>query len=281
MHIVRYAPESVEELVHLLTEDAEHLRVLAGGTELAPKLRAEKTRPHGLIWLGSLEAARGIRVIDDGVEIGAMTTMTELAASDMLKGAFGALAQAAGSVGSEQIRGMATLGGSIVSASQKTDMLPPLLLLDAELQVAGSEGVDWRPAASVLPGGEKTLKRDEILISARLMRRTGEWRSVFCKLGSRQTMTFARLSLALGFRFKGETIKESRAFLGALGPVPIEVPDIRKTLNGRSTDEKAAQILAKAFERFIRANVPEGAERDYAAWAIKAVTADAMAKIEM
>ena len=281
MHIVRYAPETTEELVHLLTEEAEHLRILAGGTELTPKLRAEKTRPRGLVWLGSLEEARGIRVIEEGVEIGAMVTMTELAASDVIRGAFGALAQAAGTVGSEQIRGMATLGGSIVSASSKTDMLPPLLLLDAELQVAGPEGIDWRPVTSVLPGGEKMFKRGEVLISVRVVRRTGEWRSVFCKLGSRQTMTFARLSLALGFRFKGETIKESRAFLGALGSVPIEVPDVRKTLNGRSADEKAAQILAKALERFIRANVPEGDSRDYAAWAIRAVTADAMAKIEM
>ena len=279
MHTVRYAPDTMEALCDLLSDDPAHFRVMGGGTNLAISLRREKKRPRALIWLGDLEDARGIRVTEEGVEIGAMTTMAELSASAVLTGPFGALSQAARTVGSEQVRGMVTLGGNIAGAFYGADTIPPLLLLQAEVQAAGPAGLQWRPIQALLPGGESPLQPDEALVSVRIPRpASGEWKSVFYKLGRRQTATLALMSLAMSFRLKGETIKETRIYLGALGPVPLEVPEVKKTLNGRSPDEKAAQILSKTLERFIKTNITDS---DYHTWAIKAVVGEAMAKLEL
>ena len=281
MHTVRYAPDTIEALCYLLAEEGANLRILGGGTHLATQLRNEKKRPHGLIWLGDIEEARGIRIVtEDCVEIGATVTMAELSTAAALSGTFGALSQAARTVGSEQIRGMVTLGGNIAGAFYGADTLPPLFLFDAEVQVVGPGGIGWRPVDTILPGGQG-LTAQEALLSVRLLRRGGEWRSVFYKLGSRQTATMAQLSLAVAFRLKGETIKETRAFLGALGPQPLEVPDVKKALNGRSPDENAAQILGGVLERFIKNAAAESPACAYKAWAAKAVAVDAMAKIEM
>jgi len=228
--------------------------------------------------MGNLPEAQGIRMTDAGLEIGAMVTMAELGAAPALTGAYAALAHAARGVGSEQIRSTATLGGNIANAAPGADTLPALLLLDAEVQVAGADGIQWRKLASILPGGER-LQQNEVILSVRLPHQEHGWRSAFYKLGSRQMVTISRLSLALGLRLEDGIIQDARAFAGAVAMRPLEVLEAQTALKGQALDEKTALLFGEVLERFVRATIPDRSSMPYKAWAAKAVAADVMRMI--
>ncbi|MCL1992037.1 MAG: FAD binding domain-containing protein [Spirochaetes bacterium] len=276
MNVTRHAPETKDALLELLAGNTAGLYVLGGGTDIAIQIRAGEKRPQGLIWLGNLPEAKGIRETDAGLEIGAMTTMAELAAAPALAGA--ALSQAAGELGSVQIRNTATLGGNIANAAPAADTLPPLMLLNAEVQIASAEGIDWRPVESILPGGQ--LKPGEVILSVRFPRRNKDWHSAFCKLGSRRTVTISRLSLALGFRLEDGRIQEARAFAGAIALKPLELIEAGAELNGRQSDEEAGRLLGAALKRLVEKSIPDRQSMPYKAWAAPALGADIMEKIK-
>jgi len=280
MRVAHYVPDSLDALFDLLSGDTSGLYVLGGGTDLTIQIRSGEKRPRGLIWMGKLSDAHGIQMTDAGLEIGAMVTMAELSIAPELTGSYAALAHAAHGVGSEQIRSTATLGGNIANAAPGADTLPALLLLEAEVQIATPSGIEWRKLMSILPDGEG-LKSNELILSVRLPRRGQDWRSAFYKLGSRQTVTISRLSLALGLRLENDIIQDVRAFTGAVALRPLEVEETRTALTGRILDEKTGRILGEVLERFVRKTIPDRSSMPYKAWAAKAVAADTMAKIAL
>ena len=275
MPVERYAPRTISDLRELLK--GENIYVLGGGTDLSIQIRAGKKSPRGLICLGGLAEAQGIRRADSAIEIGASVTMSELALSAELSGAYAALSQAAAGVGSEQIRNAATIGGNIANAAPGADTLPALLLLDAEVQVAGPEGIEWRKLQSILPGAAR-LCSNEVLLSIRLPLRDNAWTSAFHKLGSRRTMTISKLSIALGLQLENGVIHNARAYAGAVGLCPLEVESVGALLKGRVIkDNDTARILGEALEAFVRRTIPNRPSCTYKAWAAKAVAADVMA----
>ena len=278
MRVTHHAPSSLAALLDLLSENPSDLSVLGGGTDLTIQLRSGEKQPKGLLWLGNLPETKGIRQTDTGLEIGSMTTMAELSTAKALNGAYTALSHAAGGVGSQQIRSTATLGGNVANAAPGADTLPPLLLLDAEVQIASPSGIQWQTLASILPGGDG-LQANEVILSIRLPKQAQNWRSAFHKLGSRQTVTISRLSLALGLHLEDNIIQEARAFAGAVALRPLEVEEVQTALKGQTLD-RASQILAQVLEDFVRKTIPDRPSMPYKAWTAKAVAEDVITRIQ-
>lgn len=108
-------PSSVTEAVALLSEPAVESLVVAGGTDLVPNMKHELFTPDRVVSLGGIPELVGIRREDDGtLAIGAMTTLAEVAASDVVRQHAPALGQAAGLVAGPQLRTMGTLGGNVL-----------------------------------------------------------------------------------------------------------------------------------------------------------------------
>jgi 4-hydroxybenzoyl-CoA reductase subunit beta len=107
-------PETLEEALALLAEHGERAMILAGGTDLLPNMKHRLFEPEVLVALGRVAGLRGIRERDGGLEIGAMTTLTEVAGSPLVRERAPALAQAAGLVSGPQLRNMGTLGGNVM-----------------------------------------------------------------------------------------------------------------------------------------------------------------------
>ncbi|MBU2193529.1 MAG: FAD binding domain-containing protein, partial [Alphaproteobacteria bacterium] len=128
----RYAkPTSLDEALTLLGDAS--WRMLAGGTDFYP---AQGTRPltENILDLNGLDALRGIADTASHVVIGARTTWSELLRHP-LPPAFDALKQAAREVGSVQIQNMASIAGNLCNASPAADGVPPLIVLDAEVEL--------------------------------------------------------------------------------------------------------------------------------------------------
>ena len=132
-------PTSVPEALSLLREDPR-LVPMAGCTDLMVADPLERVELPGVLDLTRLEELRGIRRVGRTLEIGAMTTFSEIGMSADVRELFPALAAAAEVIGGWQIQNRATLGGNIANASPAGDSLPVLLVLDATLVAVSVDG---------------------------------------------------------------------------------------------------------------------------------------------
>jgi carbon-monoxide dehydrogenase medium subunit len=148
---VEYArPTTVEEAVGLLAAN-DGARALAGGQTLVNVMKARAASPDVLVDLQDLNELRGVRDLGSGsVEIGAMTTYTQLM-SDDAAGARSIVGEVAAMIADVQVRNRGTIGGNVCS-NDPTNHLPPLLVaLDAMFTIVGS-------------GGERTVPADEFFL---------------------------------------------------------------------------------------------------------------------
>jgi aerobic carbon-monoxide dehydrogenase medium subunit len=149
---VGYArPESLSEAIRLLAED-DGARALAGGQTLVNVLKARAGSPDSLIDLALIEELRGIELGTDGtLEIGAMTTYSEIMESDEAR-ARPILGEVCAQIADVQVRNRGTIGGNICT-SDPTNHLPPLLAaLHAEMTIQGADGTRTVPAAEFFLG---------------------------------------------------------------------------------------------------------------------------------
>lgn len=105
-------PKTLEEALNLLSEDAQ-AEVYAGGTDLLWEIRAQAVTPDMLVDLKGLEELSYIHVEDDCIKIGAMTSLREIETAGVINEKAAAVAQAAGTVASQKLRNLATIGGNL------------------------------------------------------------------------------------------------------------------------------------------------------------------------
>jgi len=108
-----FQPSSVADAQQLLTQHGADAWVLAGGMDSFDWLKDRIKRPKAVVDLSGIEALKGVRATSDGIEIGAMTTLTDVVNNPIIKQKYSLLAQAAALVASPQIRNQGTIGGNV------------------------------------------------------------------------------------------------------------------------------------------------------------------------
>ncbi|MBW0005348.1 MAG: xanthine dehydrogenase family protein subunit M [Hyphomicrobiales bacterium] len=220
---------------------AHPLTVLAGGTDIYPT-RAGKQAwlesfPRDFLDITQIPQLRGIRRDGRAILIGAATTWTDIVAA-RLPPAFDALKQAALQIGGLQIQNRGTLGGNIVNASPAADGVPPLLALDAEVDIASVRGERSVPLASFIRGNRQTgLARDELVVAIRLPGHRASSRSLFLKLGARSHLVISIVSVAMLLDQGADgTIADIRITVGAASAVPTRLAALEAELRGERLD---------------------------------------------
>ena len=124
------SPKTVGEAISLLSKHGDKARVISGGTDLLVQMKRKEPLPDYLISLGGVRELNYITYDESkGLRVGALTPIGDIAASPVIRGRFGILAQAAGMLGTPAIRNQATLGGNLCNAAPSADTAPPLLVL--------------------------------------------------------------------------------------------------------------------------------------------------------
>jgi len=108
-----YQPTSVEAAMDLLDEHRKEAWVLAGGLDSFDWFKDRIKRPSAVIDLGGIPEMNGIREVDNGLEIGAMTSLTDIVRHERIRAEYGVLADAASQVATPQIRNQGTVGGNV------------------------------------------------------------------------------------------------------------------------------------------------------------------------
>jgi CO/xanthine dehydrogenase FAD-binding subunit len=192
---------------------------------------------------------------DDGdyVIIGATSTHMDVAENRMIREEAHFLSEAAGSVGSVQIRNSGTIGGNIANASPAADTLPPLIALDAKALIISHKGEHHVPLANIFSGPYRTiLSSHEFLAGVRFAKLPSGAGTCFLKLGRRRALSISRISIAVVLILgTGGQIQEARICPGAVMPIPVRIVPAEQVLIGHDPHpdlfKKAGEKVAEAI----------------------------------
>jgi CO/xanthine dehydrogenase FAD-binding subunit len=233
--LVEYlVPADVDAAVRMLGEER---LVLAGGTDLYPQHVGRPLAP--VIDIGGLSELRGIHETADAYRIGALTRWADIAGA-ALPSRFDGLRAAAIQVGSVQVQNAGTVGGNLCNASPAADGIPPLMSLDASVELTSIAGTRVLPLGAFLTGYRQTALQPGELLTAVLIPR-GEAdaaRSAFLKLGLRRYLVISVVMVAVVVTLdEGGRITEARVAVGACSPVAQRLRSLESRLVGRSPDD--------------------------------------------
>ncbi len=218
-------------------KDVPH-KIVAGGTDVYPAMKQGLT-PVAFLDVTRIKELSGISQTQHGIRIGATVTWSEIAHAD-LPSSFDALKHAAREVGSLQIQNAGTIAGNICNASPAADGVPPLLALDAQVELASAaRGVRTLPLSEFILGVRKTaLEPDELVTALHIPPQSDHTGSAFEKLGSRRylvisiTMTAANITLDNDGR-----ITDAKVAVGACSAVAQRLPALEADLRGKRVDD--------------------------------------------
>ncbi len=181
-------PNTLDEAVSLLVSTGG--RILAGGTDFYPAL-GERLPSGNVVDISALREIRGISREAGSIRIGGLTTWTEVIRAPLPR-CLDALKAAAREVGSVQIQNRGTVAGNLCNASPAADGVPPLLALDAVVELVSASGRRRLPIAEFLAGNRKTLRRpDEVLVAILVPLAMENASSAFLKLGARRYLVIS------------------------------------------------------------------------------------------
>lgn len=212
-------PEKLDDVCGLLEEHGAGALLLAGGTDVIVRLRAGRKPPRFVIDLKRVTDLRA-DIADFGtyIRIGARATMSDLTGDEHIRRHFPALVEAAGVVGSIQIRNRATLAGNICNASPAADTAPVLLAHHAVVNLIGLRSARSVPLTGFFTGpGRTVMSSAEMVESIDLPIAQEPCGAAFGRITRRYGVDLATVSVCCLVTKQGET----RFAYGAVAPTPI------------------------------------------------------------
>jgi len=236
-----YEPKTIEEACSLLSQFEEDGRVLAGGTDLIPRMRRGLMAPNHIVNIKKIPGLDSItEEAENGLRIGALITLSELASNRLIRDQFPMIRTAANSIGSLQVRNLATLGGNLCNAAPSADMAPALLAMESTLKIAGSKGQREIPLGKFFAGpGEVNLEKGELLTEIHVPFPPPNAKQIYVKHSVRRSMDIALVGVAVCLSFDKKTglCRDARIALGAVAPTPIRAKGTEKMILGKALEE--------------------------------------------
>ena len=231
-------------LTEALALTAKGYRPLAGCTDLypaaGPALHGDFIDLTPLADLNGITRAEGPRA--GGLRIGACTTWSVVAEAN-LPPALSALQQAARVVGGRQIQNAGTIGGNLCNASPAADGIPPLLALDAEVELVSANGTRCMQLEDWLSGLRRVDLRDgEILSAINIPDTALKGRSAFAKLGARSHLVISIAMVAVRIVTQAGKITEARVAVGSCAPTARRLPAVESALIGAAPSEAPLRV---------------------------------------
>jgi CO/xanthine dehydrogenase FAD-binding subunit len=215
--------------------------VLAGGTDHYPA-RVVEQRDEDVLDITGMAALRGITNRGDHWRLGALTTWADIASADLAP-AFRGLQLAAREVGGAQIQNRATIAGNLCNASPAADGVPPLMAMDAEVELSSKAGTRLMPVGKFIRGNRQTDRRpDELLTAIRVPKPGGDTRATFLKLGARRYLVISIVMVAgVIERDASGRVAAARLAVGACSAVAQRLEHLEAALIGQPADAGLAR----------------------------------------
>jgi carbon-monoxide dehydrogenase medium subunit len=231
-----------------MARHAPHARLLAGGTDLLVDLKTGRASTRHLVSLNRIEALRGISETEEGLRIGALTTIAQLGRSGLILEKYAPLLDAALQMAARQIRNMATVGGNITAGVPCADLPPILSAMHATVTLWSADGERMVPLDSFHTGPRETVRRaTEVLTAIQVPKFPPGFGAAYARFAQREGNAIAVAGVAASLLVAGDgTVREARVVLNAVAPIPKLVREAGDALSGRPPDDAAFRVAAAA-----------------------------------
>ncbi|MBL4749687.1 MAG: xanthine dehydrogenase family protein subunit M [Amylibacter sp.] len=226
-------PKTLDHALEMLGQS--RVSLIAGGTDFFPSM-GEGAVTGDLLDLTRIAELQGITETKQGWRIGAAVTWSNLI-NTKLPPAFDGLKQAACEVGSVQIQNAATVVGNLCNASPAADGVPPLLALDAEIEIASSTSSRQIKLSDFITGVRQIdLNTNELVTAIHIPAIEKGTTSAFIKLGSRRYLVISIAMVAVVLSCEKGRITRARVAVGACSAIATRLFALEKALEGAQID---------------------------------------------
>ncbi len=276
-HFEYLRPETIAEACSMLSKYRDGAFPIAGGTDLLVKMKQRRIVPRYVVNLKSIPDLDYIKYDpEDGLRIGALSTIQSLKNSVTIRRHYRVLSEAAGVESSVQIRNIATIGGNIANASPAADAPLSLIVLGASLVLFSSEGEREVPIEDFFLGPGKTILRPgEIIREIHVPPLSGRVGGSYIKHATRRT-DIAIASAAVFLRISENRCDEIRIGLGSVAPTPIRAKEAEGLIMGKEITEELAEEASRLAVSESRPIDDIRGYADYRAKTVLAITKQAI-----
>jgi aerobic carbon-monoxide dehydrogenase medium subunit len=243
-----HAPESVDEVVGLLSEHGDEAKVLAGGQSLVPMLALRLTRFEHLVDVNRVASLSGIERRDGELRIGATTRHRTVERDAEAAATAPLLARATAKVGHFQIRNRGTLGGAIAHADPAAEQPAVACALDAVMEVSSTSGTRDVAARDFFLGTWTTaLEPEELLAAVRVPVWSGRCGFAVEEV-ARRSGDFALVGAVCGLALGDSGVERAAIALFGVGDTPVRASDAEAALVQGAGPDEAGALAAGAID---------------------------------
>lgn len=246
-----FKPTDLNNLFELIGKIDGRNYFLAGGSDINVQIKNKMITNDNIIYINNLMELQGIKENNDNVVLGALTTFKQIITSSIIQDNFPLLSENLQNFASPLIQTSATIGGNIANGSPTADIMPLLMVLDAEIIITGKDETRQININKFYHGyKQNALKPNEIIKEIWLKKDIQKDAETFYqKVGARKTLTIAKVSLAGLKKIENESIKEIHLAAGSLNEFARRLPKLEKYITGKKRVDINLQeletILAK------------------------------------
>ncbi len=248
-----YSPKTIEEVKEYM-KDHSNFKLLAGGTDLVLDFKRNKVKCESIVSLGKISEFKKIVDDEDEIYIGAMVTFSDLIENNIINNYCNLLLNCSMSMGSPQIRNVATVGGNIANGGSAADIIPCIISLGGILLIESEEAIRRVSCEEYFENyKEEGLKENEILTHIIIPKTQNI--SGYYKLGKRNSLAISRVSAAVNLEIKKDRICAINICLGAVGRYPFRAKELEERSLGKDIkwlySEEALEYLEGIVEKSI------------------------------
>ena len=249
MHAFEYtAPQTVDDTVAILADARGEASLLAGGTDLIPRMREGRERPRVLVDIKGLPEINALAYDRaSGLRLGAAVPCCRIYEDHSVRETYPALVDSTSLIGCTQIQSRATVGGNLCNASPAADTVPTLIVLGARAEIAGPKGRREVPVESFCTApGRTVLGEGEFLVSLRIPTPQPHSGAFFLRFIPRNEMDIAVVNASASVTMDpdGKSALSARIAVGAVAPTTLFLPQAAEALTGNGLSEDAIDRAA-------------------------------------
>jgi len=245
-------PESIEETLAMLRRYSGKSKIMAGGTDLMLQIRNKAIKPEYVVDITRIPGLDYITFDDQqGLRLGALTTIRALETSVDLQRKYPIISQAASQLGSVAIRNVATVGGNLCNALPSAETSQALVALSAQVRIIGHGGERTVPLEGFFTGvGRSVLQPDELLLEIFVPPLDPHTSGIYIKHSPRGPIDLAIVNITVLITMEPDQkiCRDAKIVLGAVSPTPLRARKAENVLKGKKVDgaliDRAAQVAS-------------------------------------
>lgn len=243
-----HAPANIQETLELLSKYGSSAKLIAGGTDLIPKVKAGVVKFDHLISLKNVKELKTISFNpENGLVIGGAAVLTDIEADENVKKYYPALYEGIHSMANTQIRNRGTLVGNICNAVPSADTAPALLVYGAQVKIISADGERIVPIKDFFTGVCRTVLKPEELVSEIIIPVPGENAfSIYYKYAIRKALDLAMIGVAACVTADdNKVVTDAKISLGAVAVVPKRATNAENMIIGKELTDELIEAAAK------------------------------------